>query len=283
MFHSYDEQPPRSLTLGPLSMMTQTVSAADYAKSGLPGKVEDISHEAACAFAEWYTAQQAGGEIYTLPTEAEWERARKSAGSKLEFSAREHVLDWHGVYPNPTTPLATVTNGPASGILKVVRDGRGLDVRDGGTARYAVAPAATAASSILANGGPATFGIPPTTFRLVKRTSKTPLAYTNPPLSQVGILPDGTATTASGDINVAKLGPPASQPLFNVRMVMPIPPDSEQDGWSSLTGLDPAAMWHNHSPGFEVLPNGDVLAIWFSSAASGAVRLSLALPHSPGA
>jgi hypothetical protein len=23
---------------------------------------------------------------------------------------------------------------------------------------------------------------------------------------------------------------------------------------------------HNHSPGFEVLPNGDVLAVWFSSS-----------------
>ena len=28
-------------------------------------------------------------------------------------------------------------------------------------------------------------------------------------------------------------------------------------------------MWHNHSPGFEVLPNGDVLAVWFSSSTSG--------------
>merc|ERR1711871_1258014 len=29
-------------------------------------------------------------------------------------------------------------------------------------------------------------------------------------------------------------------------------------------------MFHNHSPGLEVLKNGDVLAVWFSSAASGA-------------
>jgi hypothetical protein len=35
-------------------------------------------------------------------------------------------------------------------------------------------------------------GIPPTTFRLVERSAtELPLAYTNPPLPQVGILPDG--------------------------------------------------------------------------------------------
>ena len=238
-FLSYDEQPPHSLTLGSLSVMTQPVSSADYAKSGLPGKVEDISHEGACAFAKWYTAQQAGGELYTLPTDAEWERARKSGDSKLQFSAREHVMDWHGVYPNPTSPEASVTNGPSSGILKVVRDGRSLAAA---TLRYTLAPGATNAGSAHANPTAGT-GIPPTTFRLVKRSTKTPLAYTNPPLSQVGILPDGTATTPSGVIMVAKLGPPAAKPLFSVRMVMPIvstqatppPPQHDFRGSFSLT------------------------------------------------
>jgi hypothetical protein len=68
-------------------------------------------------------------------------------------------------------------------------------------------------------------------------------------------------------VDVASLGPDMQKPLFNVRMVLPIPPDSEKAGTASLTGLDPATLWHNHSPGFEVLPNGDVLAVWFSSSA----------------
>ena len=49
-------------------------------------------------------------------------------------------------------------------------------------------------------------------------------AMSNPPLPQVGIVP-GTATTASGEaVDVAALGPDPTQPLFSVRMVLPIPP-----------------------------------------------------------
>ena len=73
-------------------------------------------------------------------------------------------------------------------------------------------------------------------------------AVSSPPLPQVGIVP-GTATAASGEaVDVAALGPDPQQPLFSVRMVLPIPPDSETDGTASLTGLDPATMWHSHSP-----------------------------------
>ena len=43
-------------------------------------------------------------------------------------------------------------------------------------------------------------------------------------------------------VNVASLGPDPNTPLFNVRMVMPIPPDSEEDGTASLAGLDPARL-----------------------------------------
>ena len=38
-------------------------------------------------------------------------------------------------------------------------------------------------------------------------------------------------------------------PLFDVRMVLPVPPDSETEGTASLAGLDPATMYHSHSPG----------------------------------
>ena len=49
-------------------------------------------------------------------------------------------------------------------------------------------------------------------------------AVSSPPLPQVGIVP-GTATTASGEaVDVAALGPDPQQPLFAVRMVLPIPP-----------------------------------------------------------
>jgi hypothetical protein len=44
-------------------------------------------------------------------------RTARSGSSALQFAPREHVLDWHGAYPNP--PRAAPTAGPAAGILKV--------------------------------------------------------------------------------------------------------------------------------------------------------------------
>ena len=67
--------PPRQITLRPFSIMSETVSAADYSKSGLLGSVADVSHETAMAYAGWLSAQS-GDYTYRLPTEAEWEIAR---------------------------------------------------------------------------------------------------------------------------------------------------------------------------------------------------------------
>src|SRR6185436_21084132 len=44
-----------------------------------------------------------------------------------------------------------------------------------------------------------------------------------------------------------------------------IPPDNSTNTSGTLTGLDPMVLAHNHSPGFEILPNGDALAIYFSA------------------
>lgn len=72
---SYDEMPPRQVTLRPFSIMAETVSAADFSKSGLPGSGTDASHETASAYAAWLSAQP-GEYSYRLPTEAEWEATR---------------------------------------------------------------------------------------------------------------------------------------------------------------------------------------------------------------
>ncbi|HLX68446.1 MAG TPA: hypothetical protein VKV04_02360 [Verrucomicrobiae bacterium] len=63
----------------------------------------------------------------------------------------------------------------------------------------------------------------------------------------------------------AAFGPDPKVPYFTVRFAMPIPPENETSNFSSLTGIDPEVFTHNHSPGFEILPNGDALAVWFST------------------
>jgi antitoxin component YwqK of YwqJK toxin-antitoxin module len=63
----------------------------------------------------------------------------------------------------------------------------------------------------------------------------------------------------------AKLGPDSKVPYFTVRFAMPIPPSNATNQAGALAGVDPMVFTHNHSPGFEIFPNGDCLAIYFST------------------
>jgi hypothetical protein len=66
-------------------------------------------------------------------------------------------------------------------------------------------------------------------------------------------------------VEPALQGPNPKIPYFTVRFAMPIPPENETNNFAALTGIDPMVFTHNHSPGFEILPNGDALAIYFST------------------
>jgi hypothetical protein len=63
----------------------------------------------------------------------------------------------------------------------------------------------------------------------------------------------------------ARLGPDPKIPYFTVRFAMPVPPANATSNVAALAGVDPTVFTHNHSPGFEILPNGDALAIYFST------------------
>lgn len=63
----------------------------------------------------------------------------------------------------------------------------------------------------------------------------------------------------------ARLGPSPKIPYFTVRYALPIPPAYTKGDVAALTGMDPMVFPHNHSPGFEILPNGDALAVYFST------------------
>jgi hypothetical protein len=59
-------------------------------------------------------------------------------------------------------------------------------------------------------------------------------------------------------------GPDASKPYFHVRFALPIPPDNDKERNGHLVGIDAAVADHHHSPGFEIMPNGDALMVSFS-------------------
>jgi hypothetical protein len=74
-----------------------------------------------------------------------------------------------------------------------------------------------------------------------------------------------TQSAVKQSADVAKLGPNPKVPYFTVRFAMPVPPENATNNAGELVGLDPQVFTHNHSPGFEILPNGDALAVYFST------------------
>ena len=67
------------------------------------------------------------------------------------------------------------------------------------------------------------------------------------------------------DAGPTMFGPNPKSPYFTVRFAMPIPPENATNTVAALAGIDPLVFTHNHSPGFEILPNGDALAVYFST------------------
>ncbi len=63
----------------------------------------------------------------------------------------------------------------------------------------------------------------------------------------------------------AKHAPVADKPYFAVRFTLPIPASYTPTEQGEMAGLDYGVFHHCHSPGFEIMPNGDALAVYFSS------------------
>ena len=89
----------------------------------------------------------------------------------------------------------------------------------------------------------------------------------------IGLLIDTTSTipfnqsAVKQNTEMALMGPDIRLPYFTVRFAMPVPPCFTNTDVAALTGLNPMIFRRNHSPGFVILPNGDALAIYFSTPA----------------
>lgn len=83
-------------------------------------------------------------------------------------------------------------------------------------------------------------------------------------ISERNILPYTQAAVRQTTEQVG-YAPRADKPYFTVRFALPIPPSYTKTETASLTGIDFGVYHHNHSPGFEILPNGDALAVYFST------------------
>lgn len=186
--------------------------------------------------------------------------------------------------------------GPAQGFARVVRGG-GLDSEAPYFARSvnrgAIAPAFPPASA-----GPTRASLPADSGSRDKavaqkpegfRPEQTNLGASRKVLNEQGKHPIGIRVVLAPmpktkpappqvpfvrqcvkqDTQLAKLGPDPNKPYFRKRYILPIPPENLPESMIvkavQTVGLHPGMLRHNHSPAVEVCPNGDVLAVYYTS------------------
>ncbi|MBM3880537.1 MAG: hypothetical protein FJ387_12610 [Verrucomicrobia bacterium] len=93
-------------------------------------------------------------------------------------------------------------------------------------------------------------------FRVVQAAPATQFRQTEAPYASQGVRQDKS---------MAKLGPDLARPYFRKRYMMPTPLENSDRKFIDAAGLHPSFREHNHSPAVEVLPNGDVLMVIYTS------------------
>jgi formylglycine-generating enzyme required for sulfatase activity len=241
-----------------------------------------VSWEDAMAFCKWLSAKE--GKTYRLPTEAEWEYACR-AGTKTIFwsgdmlptndvnpwglknmhsGPAEWCYDWHGEYPaaEQTDPV-----GYDAGWARVVR---------GGAVRSVTVKNADGSETIQPDPAPVwcrsanRCSLMPDTpkfdsnhlcqfvgFRVVEgELPKTAPLHWTPELPLQGVIQTPADWSAKPD---------AQNPYFKSRVIIPSPPDFTVADDCAAVGFGRAVQGKVHSGGITYCPNGDLLAISFSS------------------
>lgn len=210
----------------------------------------------------------------------------------------EWVYDWYGEYPDSgqTDPV-----GPIDGMAKVVR-GAGIDKqptfysRSANRAGYApdfppiplnVLHAMKKDSSYLPEDGQEdkvkkkgyegfwrmesnNEGNHNIGFRIVQA----PLPVTKPYSAKRSFVEQGIIQNAG----LSRIGPADDKPYFRKREIIPVPPNiTEKESVDVLrvTGLHPGILRHNHSPALVAAPNGDMIALYFTSVSETSPDVAL--------
>jgi formylglycine-generating enzyme required for sulfatase activity/predicted neuraminidase len=300
----WDEQPPHEVTISePFKMAMDEITLEQFRQFrpehdlSFNGKATGVSWHDAAAFCEWLSKKE--GKPYRLPTEAEWEFACR-AGTTNQFwsgeapptddapnpnnlrgthdAVMEWCADWHAPYSfgGKTNPV-----GPAAGLCKVVRgdkpdddsrlkdepgrtpeDYRGVANRAGLPPAFGVGRARTSVAQTEAGeDASASAATLPGAHRVGFRIVQGPKPATAPEPEQVSLVRQLVKSIPAP--TVLKQAP--AQSYFRKRHLLPMPPDNAPPESIAAAGLHPSFRKHNHSPAFEVCPNGDLLLIIYTS------------------
>lgn len=291
----WDEQPVHDVTLtqaveiskGKVTLAQYQEFRPDHGYSATSGAVTGVSWHEAAAYCAWLSEKE--GQPYRLPTEAEWEYAcRLNGGAPGDQSGEgpsaalgihdmgdavpEWCIDWYGEYPEApqTDPV-----GADGGFARVVRgnklddDSRYMEPHTVGPYYQRAANRAGMAPGFGPLEGDTGFGRHNIGFRVVRgpipTTAPVPRAI---PFASAGVKQSTGALAAS-------TGPAAGIPYFRKRYLLPTPPETVNWGKEEVVaahiqkmrvlGLHPSFRGHNHSPALEVMPNGDLLMVIFTS------------------
>lgn len=269
----WDERPVREVTLSrPFRISRLEVTRTQWLRfrpdweSSSKAKAIGVTWDDAVAFCAWLSRKE--GRPYRLPTEAEWEYACRRDGMGddgrlvgMLDDVVEWCQDWYGVYPDAdlTDPV-----GPDGGLARVLR-GDKVDVDN-----RVILPCGYNRPANR-SGMPADYGLPYVETNVSFRVVQAPAPETRPSPRERKFFGEGVKQTTA---EAARRGPDPSRPYFRKRYLLPTPPETwegnvyEDDShrrWMERIGLHPGFGGHQHSAALEVLPNGDLLFVAYTS------------------
>ena len=281
---NWDELPLHRVTITSSFFMAETEVTAEQFHAFKPDAplnpayapyAAGVNWRDATAFCDWLSKKE--GRPYRLPTEAEWEyacRAARTDGAAWETATgaanpwglrnllsgpTEWCLDWYGEYDFAAERDPV---GYSDGLVKVVRGGD-LDTPQKSKPEDYLRPSNRAGAPPSfgpyadSAPNPQGYGLHRIGFRVV--LAPAPVTAPQPfiaPYARQGVKPATTDVTQ---------GPDPKKPFFLRRRMLPIPPEDTKQDAINHAGLHPSFRDHSHSPGFEVLPNGDALLIIYTS------------------
>lgn len=218
------------------------------AEAGDTSPVRSVTYDEANAFCRWLSHRE--GKNYRLPTEAEWEFAFRNHPAKLRNGrdVESWCLDWYGPYASSaqTDPI-----GYRTGEMRVVRGGWWRAKTD--TRR---SPNPTARLGALPDDRNPAIGI-----RVVEA----------PPIVTQGFTDNRPTPQWAKNVSQTHFDWKPRVDMTRPYFAEPIPYVKIPSG---STG--PLFSRHNHVPSIVACPNGDLLAVWYSTTEEAGRELVIA-------